>query len=85
MQIKEISGDYPERPVDIRVESSHDNKKIQQVFYEIQKGERTRTLVSLLQHYRPESSLVFCNRKQQCQELADELWQQGFHAHGPAW
>jgi ATP-independent RNA helicase DbpA len=23
---------------------------------------------------------VFCNRKQQCQELADELWQQGFHA-----
>jgi len=24
--------------------------------------------------------VVFCNRKQQCQELADELWQQGFHA-----
>ena len=23
---------------------------------------------------------MFCNRKQQCQELADELWQQGFHA-----
>jgi ATP-independent RNA helicase DbpA len=23
---------------------------------------------------------VFCNRKQQCQELADDLWQQGFHA-----
>jgi ATP-independent RNA helicase DbpA len=36
--------------------------------------------VALLHHYRPESSLVFCNRKQQCQELADELWQQGFHA-----
>ncbi len=36
--------------------------------------------MSILQHYRPESSLVFCNRKQQCQELATELWQQGFHA-----
>jgi ATP-independent RNA helicase DbpA len=23
--------------------------------------------------------VVFCNRKQQAQELADELWQQGFH------
>ena len=79
-QIKEISDDIQNNPVDIRVESVHDNKKIQQVFYEIQKGNRTRALVSLLQHYRPESSLVFCNRKQQCQELADELWQQGFHA-----
>ena len=62
------------------MESLHDNKQIEQIFYEIQKGERTKTLVALLQHYRPESSVVFCNRKQQCQELAEELWQQGFHA-----
>ena len=77
-EIKHISDAIQIRPVDIRVDSLHD--KIRQVFFEIQKGERTRTLVALLQHYRPESSLVFCNRKQQCQELADELWQQGFHA-----
>jgi ATP-independent RNA helicase DbpA len=79
-EIKEISDAIQNDPVDIRVDSLHDNKIIQQVFYEIQKGERTKTLVALLQHYRPESSVVFCNRKQQCQELADELWQQGFHA-----
>jgi ATP-independent RNA helicase DbpA len=79
-EIKEISGAIQNDPVDIRVESLHGDKKIKQVFYEIQKGERTRALVALLQHYRPESSVVFCNRKQQCQELADELWQQGFHA-----
>ena len=59
---------------------SHHNKRIKQVFYEVQKGKRTATLVALLQYYRPESSLVFCNRKQQCRELAEELWQQGFHA-----
>jgi ATP-independent RNA helicase DbpA len=78
--IKEISHAIQIDPVDIRVESLHDNKQIEQIFYEIQKGERTKTLVALLQHYRPESSVVFCNRKQQCQELAEELWQQGFHA-----
>lgn len=78
--IKNISNEIQNHPVDVRVETLHDEKKIQQLFYEIQKGNRTRTLVSLLQHYRPESSLVFCNRKQQCQELADELWKQGFHA-----
>ena len=79
-EIRDISAAIQSDPVDIRVESLHGNKIIQQVFYEIQKGERTRTLVALLQHYRPESSVVFCNRKQQCQELAEELWQQGFHA-----
>lgn len=79
-EIKEISHVIQIDPVDIRVESLHDNKQIKQIFYEIQKGERTKTLVALLQHYRPESSVVFCNRKQQCQELAEELWQQGFHA-----
>ena len=79
-EIKEISDVIQSDPVDVRIESLHDNKIIKQVFYEIQKGERTKTLVALLQHYRPESSVVFCNRKQQCQELADELWRQGFHA-----
>jgi ATP-independent RNA helicase DbpA len=78
-EIKDISRAIQNDPVDIRVEALHDDKIIKQVFYEIQKGERTKTLISLLQHYRPESSVVFCNRKQQCQELADALWQQGFH------
>ena len=79
-EIKTISDTVQHEPVDVRVETSHNNTKIQQVFYEIQKDERTSALVALLHHYRPESSVVFCNRKQQCQELADELWQQGFHA-----
>ncbi len=79
-EIKKISDAIQIEPVDVRIEAVHDDKKIKQVFYEIKKGERTKTLVALLHHYRPESSLVFCNRKQQCQELADDLWQQGFHA-----
>ncbi len=79
-EIKTISDAIQRDPVDIRVESLHDNKQIEQIFYEIEKGERTKTLVALLQHYRPESSVVFCNRKNQCQELAEELWRQGFHA-----
>ncbi|MCK4708347.1 MAG: ATP-dependent RNA helicase DbpA, partial [Gammaproteobacteria bacterium] len=79
-EIKQISQLIQNHPVDIQVESLHDNKKIKQTFYEIQKGERLKILVSLLQHFKPESSVVFCNRKQQCQELADQLREQGFHA-----
>ncbi|MDH5473251.1 MAG: ATP-dependent RNA helicase DbpA [Gammaproteobacteria bacterium] len=79
-QIKNISNAFLKDPVDIQVESLHDDTKIKQVFYEIQKNDRTKTLISLLEKYQPESSVVFCNRKQQCQELADDLWQRGFHA-----
>ncbi|MCW8923163.1 MAG: ATP-dependent RNA helicase DbpA [Gammaproteobacteria bacterium] len=79
-EIKHISQAVQKDPLDVRVESLHSDKKIKQVFYEIEKGDRTKTLIALLHHYRPESSVVFCNRKHQCRELAEELWQQGFHA-----
>ncbi|MDH5190498.1 MAG: ATP-dependent RNA helicase DbpA [Gammaproteobacteria bacterium] len=79
-EIKHISDTIQKNPIDVKVESLHDNKNIEQIFYEIDKGERTRTLVAILHHYRPESSVVFCNTKSQCNELADELWNQGFHA-----
>jgi len=78
--ITDISDDIQNDPVDVRVESLHNNDKIKQVFYEINKGEQSNALIALLQHYCPESCMVFCNRKLTCQELADELQQQGFHA-----
>jgi ATP-independent RNA helicase DbpA len=79
-EIKSISNKIQINPINVRVESVHKDTKIKQIFYEIEKGERTKVLVNLLEHYRPESSLIFCNRKQQCQELANELWKLGFHA-----
>jgi len=79
-QIRDISDAIQKEPIEVRVETSHKESKIKQVFYEIEKGERTQTLISLLHHYRPESTIVFCNRKQQAQELAEALWQDGFHA-----
>ncbi len=79
-EIQAISKNIQNNPIDVRVESLHKNTQIKQVFYEIEKGDRTKVLIALLEHYRPESSLVFCNRKQQCQELASELWKKGFHA-----
>lgn len=79
-QIKGISDEIQNKPVDIRLETTHSENKIKQVFYEVEKGERTKTLIALLHHYRPQSCVVFCNRKQQAQELADALWQEGFHA-----
>jgi len=79
-QIKSISKAVQNKPVAVRVESIHDDKKIRQVFYEISETDRTDTLIRLLQHYRPESCIIFCNTKQQCQDLAVILKQNGFAA-----
>ena len=78
--IKEISGTVQRDPVDIRVEASHHSPDIDQVFFQVEKSERVQTLFKVITHYQPESTLVFCNTKQQCQELADELRQRDLHA-----
>ncbi|NKB37350.1 MAG: ATP-dependent RNA helicase DbpA [Gammaproteobacteria bacterium] len=79
-EIRQISSAIQIEPVDIRVESVHDNEKIKQIFFEVSESEKSNALVKLLQKFRPESSLIFCNTKQMCQELSNELSQLGFYA-----
>jgi len=77
LEIKKISQAIQNKPFDIRVQALHNDTKIKQVFYEIKRAERTDSLITLLKHYQPESTVIFCNTKQQCKELAEDLWQQG--------
>ncbi len=79
-EIKDISLAIQIDPIDVRVEDPVEENKIKQIFYEIERDERTEKLIALIHHYRPQSSVVFCNRKHQCQDLAEELWAKGFHA-----
>jgi ATP-independent RNA helicase DbpA len=79
-EIVDISSAVQTSPVKVQVEKSHHVKEIRQTFYETRQDNRTDTLVALLEHFQPESTLVFCNRKQQCQDLKDALCKRGFHA-----
>lgn len=79
-EIKHISKKIQNNPVNVHVESLHDQKDIKQIFYETDKGEKENALISLLQHYKPESSIVFCNTRKQCQVLLNILLKEGFHA-----
>jgi len=78
--IKKISEAVQREPIDIRVEDGLDSPDIDQVFFEVGKGERTESLFKVIAHYQPESTLVFCNTIQQCSELAKELRQRDLHA-----
>ncbi len=77
--IKNISASMQKTPGRISVEATHTQSKIEQVFYEVTgAGKRVTALVALLGHYNPASCVIFCNTKQQCQEIADTLQVKGF-------
>lgn len=79
--IKQISASMQKKPSRISVEATHTQSKIEQVFYEVTgNGKRLAALVALLGHYNPASCAIFCNTKQQCQEIADTLLAKGFSA-----
>ena len=54
--------------------------QIRQRFYEIKEDERLHAVGLLLNHYRPVSTLAFCNTKQRCRELVAVLQAQGIVA-----
>lgn len=67
-------------PVTVTVESEHKTEVIEQTFYQVKKNERNDTLMALIEHYQPESTLVFCHTKIQCDEVARFLQQNQIEA-----
>lgn len=77
-QIQAIANRIMCDPAVVKVESAHDETSIKQYFYKVNEGERLTALRLLLLHYRPESTLIFCNTKRDTQDVADELRNYGF-------
>ncbi len=78
--IAKLSQQFLRNPKQVKLEERHDDSKIRQRFYEVSDNERLHAVGQLLDHYRPVSTLAFCNTKQQCRDLLDVLRAQGFHA-----
>lgn len=78
--IQSISQKFQNKPVEVSVESHHDDSVIEQRFFPTSRDGRMDALVRLMTHYQPESSVVFCNTKVACDEVAERLRREGFHA-----
>nr|WP_255676084.1 ATP-dependent RNA helicase DbpA [Pusillimonas sp. MFBS29] len=78
--IRKASARFLRAPAEVKVESVHDAGQIEQRFYEIDADRRHSAVAQLLEHFRPESTLAFCNTKAQCRELAQYLESRGFSA-----
>jgi ATP-independent RNA helicase DbpA len=70
--IQHISRRFQKKPLMVTVESDHQPSVIEQLFYEVKKYERNNSLLALFEHYKPESTVVFCHTKKQCDEVA--IW-----------
>lgn len=78
--IVQMSHSIQKKPLNIRVESLHTHSEIEQRFYEIENSQRDEALMALLAHYQPESTVIFCNTKKQCEVVATLLKKNGYYA-----
>lgn len=79
--IKKISSQYMNNPKMVIIEEGHTELDIEQLFYEAKsKANKFSLLKQLLLHYKPISTLIFCNTKQQTTQLSDMLVNEGFSA-----
>ena len=75
-----LAARYLRQPQSVRLTERHDAGRIRQRFYEVQESERLHAVGLLLEHFRPETTLAFCNTKQQCRDLVAVLQAQGIVA-----
>lgn len=78
--IAKLSQQFLRKPVSVKLGEQHAETKIRQRFYQVEESQRLQAVGLLLDHYRPLSTLAFCNTKQQCRDLLDRLLAQGFEA-----
>ncbi len=75
-----LARQFLRNPREVKLLEQHEEHKIRQRFYEVQNEARFQAVGKLLKHYRPVSTLAFCNTKQQCRDLLKVLQAQGIHA-----
>ena len=78
--IAKLSQQFLRQPQRITLPEQHEANKIRQRFYEVDSDQKLAAVGLLLKHYRPVSTLAFCNTRQQCRDLLQVLRAEGFVA-----
>jgi ATP-independent RNA helicase DbpA len=78
--IARLARQFLHEPQEVKLAEQHESHKIRQRYYEVTREGRLEAVAALLRHYRPESTLAFCNTKQQCRDLLALLQAQGIKA-----
>jgi ATP-dependent RNA helicase DbpA len=71
--IQELGKEILTNPINIEVESLHTKQIISQEFFDTEDIEKSKVIEYLLAKHKSESSIIFCNTKIACDNLADDL------------
>ena len=74
-KIEKLAKALLKQPLTIKVDTVQESTKIDEIVYET--SDKFKTLTALIQSYKPESLLIFCNTKAEVISLADSLLKQG--------
>ncbi len=74
-KIEKLAKALLKQPLSIKVDTILESAKIDEIVYET--SDKFRTLTALIQSYKPESLLLFCNTKAEVISLTDTLHQRG--------
>jgi ATP-independent RNA helicase DbpA len=78
--IQRMSASIQRDPMSVTVAEITDYQHIQQYFVEVDRSDKAQAVTKLLAHYRPESTVIFCNTKIDCNDLLEYLLSKGFDA-----
>jgi ATP-independent RNA helicase DbpA len=78
--VGKLASRFMREPQEVKLAERHAAGKIRQRFYEVTEDQRLHAVGLLLNHFRPVSTLAFCNTKQQCRDLVAGLQAQGIEA-----
>ena len=78
--IQQLAKKFLHHPLEVTLAQRPAASQIRQRFYEVTEEQRLHAVGLLLDHFRPVSTLAFCNTKQQCRDLVDVLQAQGIVA-----
>ncbi|MDP2024096.1 MAG: ATP-dependent RNA helicase DbpA [Hydrogenophaga sp.] len=78
--IAKLAAQFMRDPLTVTVEAQHAGGQIEQRWYQVKDNERLHVVSQLLLHFRPASTLAFCNTKAQCRDLVAVLQAQGMSA-----
>ncbi|TFZ04437.1 ATP-dependent RNA helicase DbpA [Ramlibacter rhizophilus] len=78
--IAKLAAQFMREPVTVKVEAQHGGEQIEQRWYEVSESQRLAQVARLLDHFRPASTLAFCNTRARCRELVELLLAQGYSA-----
>lgn len=77
--IQALSKKLQNNAVTVKVDTQHSSSIIKEIFYQLDYDKRDQALLALLKNHQAKSTLVFCNTKIKCQELADYLNKKGLY------